>query len=612
MAREYHFQWQWNLTSSPEALWPFVSDTNRFNRDTGLPPVSLLGIENGVRHIRLHFPLPFIEWDEEPFEWTYPYALGIERRYRGGPMDEAHVQITLEPQPDGGTRLTYQTWARPRNPIGTLGIFFVIGLFSRMKFGSVFQWYDRIASKGGSPAEMDSRHELSAAGRARFKSLSAAVIKDDSDAALIRHLEEFLDHADDLSLQHIRPYALADRWRVPRRSVLELFLRSTRAGILDMFWDLLCPSCRGTAESSARLSSVHSASHCNTCNIDFSANFDHNVEVIFRPNPSVRSIDATLEFCVGSPQRQPHIILAQTLWPREELAFNTELEEGRYLVRASGLSGSRGLVAAKDGESVLEALASYQGWPYGEAHISLIPRIKLMNITQEPQAFQIERTAWSDQASTAVDVTTLQVFRDLFASEVLRPGEEISVGSVTLMFTDLRDSTRLYRQIGDAPAFGQVREYVEILEKAIALEGGSIIKTMGDSVMAAFLHPASALKAITSAQKTLNARDEGLWLKIGIHHGPCIAVTLNNRLDYFGSTVNIAARLPHFSNGGEVIFSQSVRDDPETIRFLEKNTAPNSLTRFQAEVKGYKETLPLWRLKIKGDEETFPLWHLKI
>ena len=285
MAREYHFQWQWDLISTPEALWPFISDTNRFNRDTGLPSVQLLGIENGVRHLRFHFPLPFIEWDEEPFEWTYPYALGIDRRYRGGPMAEMRVEITLEPRADGGTRVTYQTWARARNPIGTLGIFIVIGLFSKMRFESVFRSYDRIASKGGSLAEISSQRGLSSAGRARFRSLSAALIQDDTDATLIQRLEEFLDHADNLSLQRIRPYALADRWGVSRRSVLELFLRSTRAGILDMFWDLLCPSCRGTTDISGHLSAVHSASHCNTCNIDFTANFDHNVEVVFRPNP---------------------------------------------------------------------------------------------------------------------------------------------------------------------------------------------------------------------------------------------------------------------------------------------------------------------------------------
>ncbi len=143
-----------------------------------------------------------------------------------------------------------------------------------------------------------------------------------------------------------------------------------------------------------------------------------------------------------------------------------------------------------------------------------------------------------------------------------------------------------------------MREHFEILEKAIATEGGSIIKTMGDSIMAVFLRPACALKAITSAQKTLNARGQGLWLKIGIHHGPCIAVNMNERLDYFGSTVNLAARLPHFSNGGEVIFSQSVRNDPEAIQLLEKIATPNSMMRFQAEIKGYEETVPLWRMKI--------------
>ena len=96
------------------------------------------------------------------------------------------------------------------------------------------------------------------------------------------------------------------------------------------------------------------------------------------------------------------------------------------------------------------------------------------------QTFQLERTVWSDLASTAADVTALQVFRDLFATEVVRPGEEISIGSVTLMFTDLRDSTRLYRKIGDAPAFGRVREHFEILGKSNAEEGGGIVKTMGD------------------------------------------------------------------------------------------------------------------------------------
>ncbi|MBM4427894.1 MAG: adenylate/guanylate cyclase domain-containing protein [Chloroflexi bacterium] len=211
----------------------------------------------------------------------------------------------------------------------------------------------------------------------------------------------------------------------------------------------------------------------------------------------------------------------------------------------------------------------------------------------------MERTVWSDQAATAADVTTLQVFRDLFSRDVLRVGEEISVGSMTLMFTDLRNSTKLYREIGDAPAFGRVRDHFDILEQAVAAEGGSVVKTMGDSVMAAFREPASALRAIWNVQKEISQRGSPpLFIKVGIHHGPCIVVNLNDRLDYFGSTVNVAARLSHFSVGGELILSESIRSDPEVTGFLEKNALPNSISRFQGELRGFEEAMDLWKIKL--------------
>jgi class 3 adenylate cyclase len=157
----------------------------------------------------------------------------------------------------------------------------------------------------------------------------------------------------------------------------------------------------------------------------------------------------------------------------------------------------------------------------------------------------------------------LQTFRDLFANEALRPGEQISVGSLTVVFTDLRDSTRLYSQIGDAPAFGRVMNHFDILEAAIAAEGGAIVKTIGDAVMAVFRRPLAALQAVINAQHNLHLAQGGeapLSLKAGIHTGACIAVTLNERLDYFGSTVNIAARLAHLAAGGDIVLSNMCAD----------------------------------------------------
>lgn len=117
--------------------------------------------------------------------------------------------------------------------------------------------------------------------------------------------------------------------------------------------------------------------------------------------------------------------------------------------------------------------------------------------------------------------------------------------------------------------------------------------------MAAFRKPVSAVRAVWNVQRELTARGiPPLSIKVGIHHGPCIVVNLNDRLDYFGSTVNVAARLPHFSAGGELIISGEIRNDPEVTQFLETTAAPNSVSRFQGEIRGYDNSMEMWRVKI--------------
>jgi len=602
MTREFYFSWQWDLRSSPEAIWPFAADTNRFNRDTGQPEVEMLDNVKGIKHLRMKLPIIKVEWEEEPFEWAYPYSFGVDRTYSKGPIDEMRVQVDFNPRPEGGTRLTYKTSIQTSNILAQLGIPFAIGVVARNRFEKVFRRYDRVATERGmgeSLIKVGHQRGLSWGGRARFKSLSEAVITQGSHPTLVARLEEFLNQADELSLQRIRAYALADHWGVNRRAVLEMFLRATRAGILDMSWDLLCPSCRGITQGHTNLGEVHGNSHCNTCRIDFNVNFDHNIEVVFRPNPSVRPVEFEAAFCVGSPQLQPHVVMSQSIGALHTLPVNLQLEAGRYTLRALNAPGSISLLADANGSEHANLRVTKYGWPPEAQNVSLLPTLNLVNATDADQTFQLERTAWSDQASTAADVTALQVFRDLFATEVVRPGEEISIGSVTLLFTDLRDSTRLYRKIGDAPAFGRVREHFEILGKSVSEEGGAIVKTMGDSVMAAFRDPVAALRAVWNAQVKIAERGEPmLWLKVGLHKGPCIVVNLNDRLDYFGSTVNITARLPGFSQGGELIFSEAIHDDPEVQEFLAQNTKFNALNRFTGDVKGFDEPFTMWRLRV--------------
>jgi len=128
------------------------------------------------------------------------------------------------------------------------------------------------------------------------------------------------------------------------------------------------------------------------------------------------------------------------------------------------------------------------------------------------------------------------------------------------------------------------------------------VKTIGDAVMAVFRRPASALKAMLRAQETLAAPAEGvapLTLKAGVHTGPCIAVTLNDRLDYFGSTVNMAARLEGLSTGGDVIISNALYDDPEVREFVASENL--QATPFEILLKGFQEErFELWRVSKKG------------
>jgi len=598
MPQEYHFSWQWDLESAPEAIWPFASDTNRFNRDTGQPEVEMLANIQGTKHLRMKLPLVKVEWEEEPFEWTYPYSFGVVRTYGRGPLDEMRVLVNFERLENGGTRLTYNTSIVSSHILAPLAIPFAIGVVARGRFERAFRMYDRMSSKSHQLIGGMHKRRLAPGGRSRFKSMSAALCPG-VDPGLIQQLEDFLDQADDLSLQRIRPYALADRWGVDRREVLEMFMRATRAGILDMSWDLLCPSCRGITEGHSNLADVRGDSHCNTCQIDFTANFDHNIEVVFRPNASIRTLKMDAAFCVGSPQLQPHVVMTQRVSALKSLPVPVRLEVGRYTLRASDVPGSISLYADVKGPAKTDLRVTSFGWPPEEERISLLPTLKLINATEADSTFTLERTAWSDQASTAADVTALQVFRDLFATEVVRPGEEISIGSVTLMFTDLRDSTRMYRTIGDASAFGRVREHFEILERYIAEEGGSIVKTMGDAVMATFRRPIDALKAVWKAQTGIAERGEPmLWLKVGLHKGPCIVVNQNDRLDYFGSTVNITARLPNFSMGGELIFSEAFYEDPEIRDFIAQYIPPGSLRRFTGDLKGFDQPFEMWKLKV--------------
>ena len=605
--REFHYRWEYDLRARPEELWPLVTDTNRFNRDTGVPPVEMEKGQTQSLQRRLSLSLfgVKVEWEEEPFEWIKPYRFGVVRRYLKGPMARLRVQAELSPQASGGTHLVYEVWAQPKSALGLTAIPFQIGILSRRSFEAAFRRYDKLAASGKQPRYEPAAVSLTAGGRERIKALSDKLMEQGADREIVEKLAVLIAEADDLSLTRIRSHALADYWGFPRRKVLEIFLWATRVGLLDLQWDLLCPHCRGAASTSRTLTGISSQVYCGSCDIDFTVNFDNTTELTFKPNPSIRQIEAR-EFCVGGPQVTPHIVAQQVVRAGKERELKLPLETGRYRLRANNVPGELYIQVTEDGPASVALRAEEAGWSTEEIQLGTTPTLLLENATDRELLFALERTTWSDQAATAAEVTALQVFRDLFSNEALRPGEQISVGSLTILFTDLRDSTRLYREIGDAPAFGSVMGHFDVLRKMIAEEEGALVKTIGDAIMAVFRRPAGALRAILRAQKQLGNPTTGmrpLKLKVGIHAGPSIAVTLNDRLDYFGCTVNMAARLEGLSTGEDVIISSAVYADPEVAELLASPDCKLTATPFEMMLKGFdEESFDLWRIK-SGEQE---------
>jgi class 3 adenylate cyclase len=236
-----------------------------------------------------------------------------------------------------------------------------------------------------------------------------------------------------------------------------------------------------------------------------------------------------------------------------------------------------------------EAVTAGEPVPSGEVH--------LRNDSKRRLTFVVEERAWVADALTADRATSLQAFRDLFSDQVLRPGDEVAVRRMALLFTDLKDSTALYDAVGDASAYHLVRAHFAYLAAIVRAHGGAIVKTIGDAILAAFLDPAAALAAAIEMQREVgrfNAAQEGrgIVLKVGLHDGPVIAVTLNDRLDYFGATVNLAARLQAESRGGDVVLSRVLAADPGVAAQLDRQQASEE----QARLKGFDRPVDFLRL----------------
>jgi class 3 adenylate cyclase len=202
-------------------------------------------------------------------------------------------------------------------------------------------------------------------------------------------------------------------------------------------------------------------------------------------------------------------------------------------------------------------------------------------------------------ATPGLDLLLVPAFWELFSGEAPATDESLRIGRVAILFTDLRDSTAMYAAYGDPRAYRLVRDHFALLSNVIARNNGTIVKTIGDAVMASFGSGVEAVRAAFESQAELRARaaEMGgeLILKAGVHAGACLAVKLNDRLDFFGGAVNTAARVQALSHGNDVLVTNEVIREIESE---EKRGSPyfRIEEKFDARLRGLPHPVRVNRL----------------
>jgi serine/threonine protein kinase/class 3 adenylate cyclase len=577
--RVLHFDWTWELEAPPRQLWPHVANTERLNRAVGLPAVRFTAESDpagGARRFGEFSKAGLTAaWREHPFEWVEGRRFGVLREYSRGPFRWLLSTVELTPRADGGTTLAHRVRLEPHGLLGRTVAAVEVGFKGRRAVERVYRRIDAaVTGKLGRPALADpfeAPAPLAGARRTRLDRLLGLLAGRGITPAVVEGLGEFLAQAPPQEVARIRPLALARRLGLDPEQTVAACLHGARDGLLVLLWDLLCPVCRIPAQVSDSLRALGDHAHCPACDINFGLDFANSVELIFRAHPEIRDAEVGT-YCVGGPAHSPHVAAQARLAPRERLELELSLAEGAYRLRGPQLPFAFDFRVQPAATCALWELNLARP-PAAESLPPLRPGSQLLALTNDHDlevVVRVERTAARDDALTAARAAALALFRELFPSETLSPGQLIRVATMTFLVTDLDGAGALYQQLGDARAFALVHEHFRLLGQHIRAGGGAVVKTVGEGLLATFSEAAPAVRVALELQAAL-ARHEptrGLRLGVGVHRGPAMAATLNEHLDYFGTTVKQAAALAGIVRPGEVVLTQAVSSDPQVAALL--------------------------------------------
>jgi class 3 adenylate cyclase len=459
--------------------------------------------------------------------------------------------------------------------------------------------WDEPAPVGRPPSEAavrDARERLGAAGDA---------------------LVDWLVSAADEALWAIRLSSLPPG--VPRS--LDLWLAAHERGVVALRLLLVCDWCGAIARSATALCEVRSTFHCNACRYDAPSQLDVTIEVVFQPAPWLRSLAVVdpLALPTGPAFRihhyhpaavapdgegyertlREHTLALRRLFPGE--SFSVDLRGApRDVLEVVALPGAASHVTVFGEHGTTDGGVVFREGAFHPATRNVAAGIDRVVLTNEGSSAVHVFAFWMPRSVRPLQparIPAMVAARDLFLHpgvrarhpELIRPVDGLAVRDVTLWFSDIQGSTALYEEAGDLEAYVRVQRHFAVIDEIVRREGGAVVKTLGDAVMAVFPRPGPALRA---ARDALVARAGQFELRIGVHRGGALAIDAFGIPDLFGQTVNLAARLQSFATAGEIAVTTPTLDDAEAAAAV----AGFSRDAAEAVFKGFPRPVSVTRL----------------
>jgi len=434
-----------------------------------------------------------------------------------------------------------------------------------------------------------------------------SVLRQSADPDCVAAIEQAVGEAPDRALCRVNVLDFAAKHGLDEERALAAFLHASRLGLFELSWNVLCPGCGGVLDAGSTLKTIdHEEYACGLCASGYKPTLDEMVEVTFTVSPRVRRIAAHDPDTLPEAEYYRQIFWSSGVDLPESLGDSLaeftidsiELPPGEKAVLSVQLPND--FVIAFDPVTHGTQFIDVKGEPTRERQTLSIVFNKVKapvgTVEMQPGPLRLSLENRTDRRVlpalwiagdrlhhllgqrkafiTAKRLLTNQTFRDIYRTDTLDVDQRLKITSLTFLFTDLKGSTALYERVGDLVAYDLVRQHFRVLHEIVAAEAGAVVKTIGDAVMATFPTPDRALAAalrMRDEMTRINAerQNEDLLLKIGIHEGPCLAVTLNNSQDYFGQTVNMAARVQGLASSRAIFVTKPVVEDAKAAKILE-------------------------------------------